>query len=732
MKTPQRLFLIFIIVSLFTALTLSYVHGILTNRISRYLYSTISRPSSDLLLARYDLYSGRITDSIEEYQSVVLYGTSTESDLARTELNNLLRLQKTQIGQWMGFLVNLTWSASSRLYLFATILIPVWLLVLFFGLIQKRPVFAILPFNDNSDRGEKLQGVLQDRMREILWRAKYPNSDNALISDKLELPLAGMSSEGDTVDTVALLETALNFSFGISNLPLSKLLNSLRLWFEQPKYLVRGYFERNHFTYVHIVLIERKSGNVVRIWNNKVEDDSALSQLSDAIIYPLLFHFSSNLQANNWNALQALHEGLENFQLSQEDRDISDYVSRARSSMERALAFDPGYLLARYNLGLIALSVGDNDKAREQFREISLISKDIQLEIRAKYNYGVALFHVAQDWAYYRAAETFENLLIIEETKDNKFDVLIRSSLALTYARMAGRSKKEQTDLVTRAIREAEIILADHDASVDAKTNSFASIGYANLAVNNKDMAINSFKRATELSPNSVMALLGLGDAYIKVQRKEDAIAVLHRAEVLSPANGYASYRIGCLYRDTGEIDRAIEALKRASGLSVAHVVLGKIYQNEALYQDALDEFRKAVQINQRQTEAWVNIAWTILILGDPTFYLEAERAARRAVQLELNEGQHWHRHAILAKCLVENEKYELALHEAKIAVKLGPEKSQAYYYLAVVQYHLDEYSGARENLQNAMKFDPKGEWQDEVKQLIAKIDKHLNRHLQE
>ena len=186
--------------------------------------------------------------------------------------------------------------------------------------------------------------------------------------------------------------------------------------------------------------------------------------------------------------------------------------------------------------------------------------------------------------------------------------------------------------------------------------------------------------------------------------------------------SGYINYRLGNIYRDLGEHDEAINTLKRASQHAHARLTLGKIYLEDEDFEAALEEFRQAAQLNSRLSEAWVNIAWTILQTEDPTLIKEALRAARRSLQLEKNEKQLWHRHAILALCLYQSKKHELALNEAKKAVELGSNQAQAHYYLALAQYGLRQFPNAKQSIEKVMALDKRGNWSTKAVQLLNQL----------
>jgi tetratricopeptide (TPR) repeat protein len=100
----------------------------------------------------------------------------------------------------------------------------------------------------------------------------------------------------------------------------------------------------------------------------------------------------------------------------------------------------------------------------------------------------------------------------------------------------------------------------------------------------------------------------------------------------------------------------------------------------------------------------------------------EALSAARRSLQLEKNKNQIWHRHAIIALCLHQSKKKELALSAAQKAVEHGPKQAQAYYYLALTQAELEQIEHAQKSVEKVRELDKKGNWMLQAAQLLKQL----------
>jgi tetratricopeptide (TPR) repeat protein len=289
-----------------------------------------------------------------------------------------------------------------------------------------------------------------------------------------------------------------------------------------------------------------------------------------------------------------------------------------------------------------------------------------------------------------------------------------------TYAKMAARIKKRRHELVNLVLAGADQMLEAIDQS-EVKAELFSAIGYAHLAKKQWNEAKHSFEEVIQHNPSHITGLIGLGETYYRLGKRDDAIGTMRQAAVLSPSGEYTHYRIGQLYWEMEDYDKAVEAYKKAPNLAVARLALGKIYlfEYEQLL-EALGEFREAIHLNSRLSDAWVNIAWTILELDDTSLLPEAETAARRALQLEKNKKQSWHRHAVLSLCLLKRGKVELAHKEALESVKLNSSHAQAHYSLAVCQMEMDRKADALDSLKKVIELDKGDHWR-------RKAEKHLH-----
>lgn len=727
-KSPVRFLLSIAILCILLSIVLDQIGS----RIDLYGLNNYSNEDG-LTLPRYYWRTGQLDKAINEYVRIISDAPAL-APLAYKDLNRLIEIESGRYSWVFHYIVYDLWVLPPRLFLLGTAFMVIGLFVLLFNRLKKRPLFVILPFQDRASLGFENNFSIDvvDRLKELVWRDKNLESTSNLIIENFELPLIGLIGENNAIDSAALLETALALSGTPSDFPLSRLLNSIRLWLEQPRYWVRGQIIRSPSGYIlNIRLLQYDRKDLVKSWHVDIKgnDEDVVNQVIDSIIFILLSFFNVDvLQTKSWLAFKYMQEGLDNIFVFEDNPRQSAYLQTAVKKMRMALNFDPSYPLARHNLGLLLMQIGDYDEARDVFKSASETFPNLHFRKLALFNYGVALYHLNQLWAYKRSAKIFEQLLEEKNGLDENFILLLHSVIALTYSRLGSIDKSDRGEYFRLALNEADMVLKNNEITDECRANAYSAKGYVKLFEGDFSGAIQYLNDAVKANPTNIIHWIGLGQAYWKAKKLEQAAAVFEKADFMSISSGYASYKLGNIYREMGEIDKAIDAYKRAPSVAESHIAQGKILLENREYVPALQAFRSATKINRRLTEAWVNIAWTILEMEaeNDDLLKEAERSARRALQLEKNRNQIWHRHAVLARVLIAMDKNESAYKEALKSVNHSPHKVQAIYYQAVAEYKLGYYSKAMANAKKVLELD-KGEWRIASEILIGKIEREID-----
>ncbi len=139
-----------------------------------------------------------------------------------------------------------------------------------------------------------------------------------------------------------------------------------------------------------------------------------------------------------------------------------------------------------------------------------------------------------------------------------------------------------------------------HDAT------SRANLGYALLSRGRVNDAIEQYKTAVSLEPNSEM-FKALGVAYTTIGQADKAVEAFDSALKIQPNDATTYNDIGAAYQQSGMLDKAIEryetALKLNPGLPDTHYNIGLAYQSKGLLDNAIKHFEIAVRLNPNDGE---------------------------------------------------------------------------------------------------------------------------------
>jgi serine/threonine protein kinase/Tfp pilus assembly protein PilF len=173
------------------------------------------------------------------------------------------------------------------------------------------------------------------------------------------------------------------------------------------------------------------------------------------------------------------------------------------------------------------------------------------------------------------------------------------------------------------------------------------------------DAARRDFEQALQADPNYPLALTGLARVEGHYYRNIDPNpARLQRAEQL-----------------------AQRALVIDTQLAEAHVALGYVYGCQYQYARAVEEFRKATQLDAGDADAWGLLSWA-LAYEQPPDALEAEKAAHEAIRLGDTSVSSYYR---LGRALTLQGRYPEAMTAFQHARELSPTSPTADLGLAQV-----------------------------------------------
>lgn len=281
--------------------------------------------------------------------------------------------------------------------------------------------------------------------------------------------------------------------------------------------------------------------------------------------------------------------------------------------------------------------------------------------------------------------------------------------------------------------RKALAINKDH-------VSAYMGLGELYLRVLNKPKdAVNAFRRAAELNPNSASIHFALGAAYATDKQSKEAIDEFQVAARLEPTNPQAQHAIGRLQASEKKLDAAVSsfsaalaadanylpalvdradalaelernqealvdyenAVNRVPGDAVLWLKLGLINQRLKRNSDAVKSYQKALSLNSNLPLAYNNLAW--LALEEGKNLDQALAWAGKATSLAPKVPQF---HDTLGWIYHARGDLEKSRSSLEAASKLPPPQADVHYHLGVVLQEQGKKKAAEAEFRKALKID--------------------------
>jgi TonB family protein len=168
------------------------------------------------------------------------------------------------------------------------------------------------------------------------------------------------------------------------------------------------------------------------------------------------------------------------------------------------------------------------------------------------------------------------------------------------------------------------ILLAGQGLAQTPGAEEHLKLGKDYLEAKKYKQAIEEFRRASRLRPDSSEAFYQLGLAHRdaiavsdKAGRTDEAARAFKEATRLKPDFAEAHHQLGWSYYDLGQPDQAVESLKEAlrlkPDLAEAHWALGTVYLKKGQYAEAVKPLEEAVRIKPEYAMAHQNLGLAYL-----------------------------------------------------------------------------------------------------------------------
>ena len=163
----------------------------------------------------------------------------------------------------------------------------------------------------------------------------------------------------------------------------------------------------------------------------------------------------------------------------------------------------------------------------------------------------------------------------------------------------------------------------------DDRAYKSAEMGYSNYKLNNRDAAIEAYKKALEYRPNYGTAYRGLGNVYYDNSEDADALKYFELAMQYDEENSKAYYyTLGWLYNDIEEYENAEKILLKAVDYDPqsqkSFEELAYTYLKLEQFNDGVTAAKKAIEINKEASLGYHYLGNCYMGLGQKDKAMEA------------------------------------------------------------------------------------------------------------
>lgn len=168
--------------------------------------------------------------------------------------------------------------------------------------------------------------------------------------------------------------------------------------------------------------------------------------------------------------------------------------------------------------------------------------------------------------------------------------------------------------------------------------STFIEKGWSKLSLGDPVGAEATLRKALQLAPGSNEAETLLGWSLMQQDQLDAATQHLHAVLLRDSTHALARATLGAVCLKRGDANAAIEHLGQAirgdrdrKATLYAHLYLGQLYRERAMYDDAEGFFHKALELGPNLLQAWYELGWTYWLAGRPGDAVAAWRTGAEA-----------------------------------------------------------------------------------------------------
>jgi protein O-mannosyl-transferase len=213
------------------------------------------------------------------------------------------------------------------------------------------------------------------------------------------------------------------------------------------------------------------------------------------------------------------------------------------------------------------------------------------------------------------------------------------------------------------------------------------------------------FSHALDVTQNNAFAHSNVAGELLMQNKVDEAMLHCEKALLLNPRDYNTLVRVARIYNIRGEKDKAIDALLQAIQVQPryhkAYDDLCEILMQTGRIKEALQEYKKAADINKDDPDIHYNFGNALAVNGD---YDEAIAQFKKVIQLRPLDAGAYNNIGVI---LIHLDNKDAAISYFKEAVKINPDYAYAHYQLSIILKQRGMVKEADYHFNEAMRINP-------------------------
>jgi tetratricopeptide (TPR) repeat protein len=409
----------------------------------------------------------------------------------------------------------------------------------------------------------------------------------------------------------------------------------------------------------------------------------------------------------------------------------SGKASDAVNTLQAVLKNDPDNAVAHYQQGLAFDQLGNTNRAEAEWRDAVRLRPDIVEAYRALA--GVAIHRgdpgeLAKDAdqiiALQPAAPDGYLLRAVADIDRKEFstaDEYIHRSLEKEPSNPAAYVQLGNLRMAQNKYAEAQ---KAYQQGLDQDPNSTDALGgvlNVDQAQKQPDRAIARLKTQLSRYPQNVGFHIMLGALLEERKDLAGAEQEFKRASDLDKKNSEALVKLGAVQSERGATDQALQTYLDGSKTNpkeiAFYLLAGSIYESKQDWDNAKQQYRKALEIQPENPLASNNLAYVMLQQGGNVEVAFAmAQTARRQLPDNPNSAD------TLGWAFYHKQVYTSAINLFKEAVKKEPDNALFNYHLGLAYAKTGQAALAKQQLDRVVKIKPNFPDVDELRRAVAEV----------